>query len=158
MQEYCWPSHEQCQEASIRKRFAIMRSTWIAVLVSGVVILSISSCATVPTEPLASGELRLLSIHIPERGEIRVNIPFVVNINFEANGKPDIRTACLFFSFDGPYCFKVTDVDYGSPGTIKILVRAKNSGSQALESYVYYIKDGKVQPTNIVNCNVRVIP
>jgi len=134
-----------------------MRSIWIAVLIGGVVILSISSCATVPTEPLASGELKLLSIHA-EKGDIRVNFPFVVNINFEADGKPEIRTACFSFSGDGPYCYKVTDVDYGSPGTIKVQVRAKNSGSHALESYVYYIKDGKVQPSNVVNCNIRVIP
>ena len=92
------------------------------------------------------------------KGDIRVNFPFVVNINFEADGKPEIRTACFSFSGDGPYCFKVTDVNYGSPGTIKVQIRAKNSGSHALESYVYYIRDGKVQATNIVNCNIRVIP
>jgi hypothetical protein len=39
-----------------------MRSIWIAILMGGVVILSISSCATVSREPIASGELRLLSI------------------------------------------------------------------------------------------------
>jgi len=50
-----------------------MRSTLIAILVGGVVILSISSCATVPTEPLASGELRLLSIRVPMNEDIRVN-------------------------------------------------------------------------------------
>jgi len=122
-----------------------------------IVLLLVSSCATVPTEPLASRELRLLSIH-PEKGDIRVNFPFVVNINFEVDGKPEIRTACFSFSGDGPYCFKVTDVNYGSPGTIKVQVKAKSSGSQALESYVYYLRDGKVQPTNVVNCNIRVIP
>ncbi len=134
-----------------------MRSTLIAIFVGGVVILSISSCATVPTEPLASGELRLLSIH-PEKGDIKLNFPFVVNIHFEAEGKPEIRTACFYFSGDGPYCYKVMDVNYGSPGMIKAEIRAKNSGSYALESYVYYIKDGKTQPTNVVNCQIRVIP
>jgi hypothetical protein len=134
-----------------------MRSTWVTVLVGGVVILLASSCATVPTEPLASGELRLLSMHA-ERGDIRVNFPFVVNINFEADSKPEIRTACFYFSGDGPYCLKVTDVNYGSPGTVKLQVRAKNSGSHALESYVLYIKDGKTQPTNIIGCQIRVIP
>ena len=135
-----------------------MRSIWIAVLVGGVLILSISSCATVPTEPLASGELRLLNINVPQREDVKVNFPFAVNINFEADGKPEIRTACFYFSGDGPYCFKVTDVNYGSPGMIKVQVRAKNSGSHSLESYVYYIKDGKVQPTNVVDTHIRVIP
>jgi hypothetical protein len=134
-----------------------MKSIRIALSTGLIVLLLVSSCATVPTDPLASGELRLLSIH-PEKGDIRVNFPFVVNINFEAEGKPEIRTACFSFSGDGPYCFKVTDVNYGSPGTIKVQVKAKSSGSQALESYVYYLRDGKVQPTNVVNCNIRVIP
>jgi len=87
-----------------------------------------------------------------------VNFPFAVNINFEADGKPEIRTACFYFSGDGPYCFKATDVNYGSTGTIKVQIRAKNSGSYALESYVYYLRDGKVQPTNVVNCQIRVTP
>jgi hypothetical protein len=135
-----------------------MRSIWITVLIGGIVILLISSCATVSKEPLASGELRLLSIHVSMKEDIKVNFPFVVNVNFEADGKPEIRTACFSFSGDGPYCYKVTDVNYGSPGTIKVQVRSKNSGSHSLESYVYYIKDGKVQPTNVVDCNIRVIP
>jgi hypothetical protein len=134
-----------------------MKSIRIALSTGLIVLLLVSSCATVPTDPLASGELRLLSIH-PEKGDIRVNFPFVVNINFEAEGKPEIRTACFSFSGDGPYCFKVTDVNYGSPGTIKVQVKAKSSGSHSLESYVYYLRDGKVQPTNVVNCNIRVIP
>ena len=135
-----------------------MRSIWITVLIGGIVILLISSCATVSKEPIASGELRLLSIHVSMKEDIKVNFPFVVNVNFEADGKPEIRTACFSFSGDGPYCYKVTDVNYGSPGTIKVQVRSKNSGSHSLESYVYYIKDGNVQPSNVVNCNIRVIP
>jgi len=135
-----------------------MRSILIAALIGGVAILSLSSCATVPTEPLAKGELRLLSVQVPMKEDIKVNFPFAVNINFDADGKPEIRTACFSFSGDGPYCYKVTDVSYGSPGTIKVQVRAKNSGSHSLEGYVYYIKDGKVQPTNVVNCQIRVIP
>ena len=136
----------------------MMKSILTAIWLGAVIILSISSCATVPNEPFAPGEVRLLNLQVAERGEIRLNFQFLVNINFEADGKPEIRTACFSFSGDGPYCYKVTDVNYGSPGTIKVQVRAKNSGSHALESYVYYIKDGKVQPTNVVNCNIRVIP
>ena len=130
----------------------------ISFLTGVIVLLLVSSCATLPTEPLASGELRLLSINVLMKEDIRVNFQFVVNINFEADGKPEIRTACFSFSGDGPYCFKVTDVNYGSPGAIKVQVRAKNSGSHSLESYVYYIKDGKVQPTNVVSSQIRVIP
>ncbi len=134
-----------------------MRSILIVILL-GPVVLSISSCANVPIEPLALGEVRLLNMQLTVREETRLNFPFMVNINFEADGNPEIRTACFYFSGDGPYCFKVADVNYGSPGTIKVQIRAKNSGSQALESYVYYIRDGKVQPSNVVNCNIRVMP
>ncbi len=135
-----------------------MRSTLISILAYGIILLSVSSCATVPTEPLASGELRLLSMHVPMTAEIRLNFPFVVNINFEADGTPEIRTACFYFSGDGPYCVKVADVNYGSPGTIRVQVRAKISGSHALESYVFYVQDGKTKPTNIVGCQIRIIP
>ena len=135
-----------------------MRSILVTLLKVGVVMLFVSSCATVPTESLTSGEVRLLSIYVSERGDIKVNLPFMMNINFEADGKPEIRTACFSFSGDGPYCYKVTDVNYGSPGTIKAQVRAKTPGPYVLESYVYYIKDGKVQPTNVVGSQIRVIP
>ena len=140
------------------KENVLMRSRLIAALIGVFFFLLASSCATVPTEPLASGELRLLSIHVPEKGDIRVNFPFVVNINFEADGKPEIRTACFSFSNDGSYCYKVTDVSYGSPGIIRVQVRSKNSGSHFLESYVFYIRDGKVQPTKVVGSQIRVNP
>jgi len=135
-----------------------MKSILTAIWVGAVIILSISSCATAPSKPLALGEVRLINMRVTDRGEIRLNFPFVVDINFETDGKPEFRTACFSFSGDGPYCYKVMDVNYGSHGTIKVQVRAKNTGLYALESYVYYIRDGKVQPTNIVNCNIRVIP
>ena len=135
-----------------------MRSSLISILTYGIIFLSVFSCATVPTEPLASGELRLLSMHVPMREEIRLNFPFGVNINFEADGTPEIRTACFYFSGDGPYCVKVADVNYGSPGTIRVQVRAKTTGTHALESYVFYIQDGKTKRTNSVNCQIRIIP
>ena len=135
-----------------------MRSRLIAALVGAFFLLFIPSCATMTKEPLAPGELRLISINVPQSDEIRLNFQFLVNINFEADGKPEIRTACFYFSGDGPYCFKVTDVNYGSPGTIKVQIRAKNSGSHSLESYVFYIRDGKTQSTNVVSSHIRVIP
>jgi hypothetical protein len=136
----------------------IMRSISVAVLMTGTVLLGISSCATVPTKPLAPGELRLLTMHVPEKENVRVNVPFVANITFEADGRPEIRTACFDISGDGPHCFKVVDVDYGAPGTIKVQIRTKNPGSRLLEGYVLYIRDGKIQPTNVVSTYFRVTP
>jgi hypothetical protein len=135
-----------------------MKPSLIFILAYGVILVSVSSCATVPTEPLASGELRLLSMHVPMGEEIRLNFPFVVNINFEADGTPEIRTACFYFSGDGPYCVKVTDVDYGSPGTMRLQVQGKISGTHALECYVFYVQNGKTKPTNIVSCQIHIIP
>ena len=134
-----------------------MRSISIAVLMMGAVLLGISSCATVP-KPLTPGELRLLSMHVPEDEKVKVNIPFVVHISFEADGEPEIRAACFYFSGDGPYCFKVTDVDYGSPGTIKIQIHTKDPGLTHLECYVGYIRDGKIQPTNMIGTHYSISP
>jgi len=134
------------------------KSISIAVLVMEAGLLGISSCATVPNKPLAPGELRLLSVLVPEKEKIKVNSPFVVKIRFEAEGTPEIRAACFTLSGDGPHCSKVTEVDYGSPGTIEAQIRTKNPGSRLLEGYVLYLRDGKIQPTNVVSTYLPLIP
>jgi hypothetical protein len=136
--------------------FVIVKSVLIAALMGGVILLVISSCATGPKGPLTAGELRLVGIELPERENIKTKLPFVVNINFEADGRPEIRTACFYFSGDGPYCFKVTGVQYGSPGTMKVQIHVKNPGPTLLEGYVVYIQGGKVEPTNLISTYFRV--
>lgn len=133
-----------------------MKLKLLAVLTGGISLLLVSSCATLPKGPLASGELRLLSIYVQGRENIRANLPFIVNLNFEADGEPEVRTACFYFSDDGPYCFKVKDITYGSPGVVKVEVRTKNHGSHILEGYALYIRDGKIQPTNVVAIHVHI--
>jgi hypothetical protein len=95
---------------------------------------------------------------IPHEGSIKRNLPFVVNIKFEADGKPEIKTACFNWSNDGPYCYKVANVDYGSPGTIRAEPLAKNSGSFVLETYVVYIRDRRTQRTKVIGTQVNIIP
>jgi hypothetical protein len=73
------------KEGSVGRRFIIMKSISITVLVAGVVLSVVSSCATVPKEPLASGEVRLLSMDVPGAG-IKANGSFAVNVFFEAVG------------------------------------------------------------------------
>jgi hypothetical protein len=121
-------------------------------------LLGISSCATVPNKPLAPGELRLLGVLVPEKEKIKVSLPFAVNISFEADGKPEVRAACFTLSGDGPHCSKVMYVDYGSPGTISAQIRTKNPGARLLEGYVLYLRDGKVQATNVVSTYLPLIP
>jgi len=129
----------------------IRKSIHLAILVTAACLSGISSCATVPNRLLTPGELRLLSVLVPEKEKIKVNSPFVVDISFEADGKPEVRAACYTLSGDGPHCSGVTDVDYGSPGTIRVQIRTKNPGSRLLEGYVLYLRDGKVQPTNVIS-------
>jgi hypothetical protein len=127
----------------------------ISILMGGVLLL-VSSCATVPIGPLVPGEIRLLRIDVPHEESIKGNFPFVVNINFEADGKPEIRTACFYWSGDGPYCFKVMEVNYGSPGTIKVEPRAKSFGSYVMETYVLFIRDGKTQRTKVISSPINI--
>ena len=135
----------------------IMKFISIAVLMIGAVLLGISSCATVP-KPLTPGELRLSSILVPEKENIRLHLPFIVNMSFEADGEPEIKAACFYFADDGPHCFKVTDVNYGLRGTIKLQIHTSNPGARLLKGYVLYIRDEKIQPTNMVSTYFRVIP
>ena len=115
-----------------------------------------SSCATAPTGPIAPGELRLLRIEVPNEVSVKKSLPFAVNIVFEADGKPEIKTACFSFSGDGPYCYRVLDVDYGSPGTIRVEPRARISGMYVLEVYVLYVRDGKTQLSKKISSPITI--
>jgi hypothetical protein len=93
---------------------------------------------------------------IPGEESIKGNLPFVVTIQFEADGKPEIKRACFYWSGDGPNCSKVIDVIYGSPGTIRVEPRAKDRGSYVLEAYVFYVREGKTQSTKVISSRVAV--
>ena len=69
--------------------------------------------------------------------EIKIHVLFEVKINFWADGKPEIKTACFYWGGDGPHCFKVTDVGYGSPGTIKVKLTVTRPGSHLLLLHLY---------------------
>ena len=51
-----------------------MKFTLIGFLVGGVMVLMVASCATVPTDPLGPGEVRLLNINFPDYSEVRKNL------------------------------------------------------------------------------------
>ena len=126
-----------------------MRSILITVLLSGVVLLIASSCATVPTKPLASGELRLLSMDVVGIG-VEANTSFPVNIFFEAAGHPEIKRACFYESAEEPYCF---DVSLGTSGTkrfFQVYLPGMNVGLHTVECYAEYIRDGETRKTNVI--------
>jgi len=135
-----------------RKEVISMRSIFITVLLSGVVLLIASSCATVPKEPLASGEVRLLSVDIVG-SSIEAYVSFPVHIFFEAAGKPEIKRACFYEDGEGPSCFDVSGYSYLTIATkraFQVYLPAVNVGSHEVECYAEYIRDGETRKTNVV--------
>lgn len=128
----------------------MMKSILISFLMGVAVLLGISSCATVPTEPLGPGELRLLRMEVPENGNLILGLLYSVNISFEADGNPEIIRACCTYSGDGPYCYRVKDIKYGSPGNFSVQFSNSYADSQRLECYAEYVRDGKRRRTNAV--------
>jgi len=140
------------KEGKTGRRFMIVKSTLIAVLIAGVVSLVVSSCATVPKEPLVPGEVRLLSIAMPGAG-LEAETSFAVNIFFEAVGTPQIKRACFFELGEGLYCLNVSDESYFSLGTkraFQVYLPGVSEGSHRVECYAEYIRDGEARKTNVV--------
>jgi hypothetical protein len=132
-----------------------MRSILITVLLSGVVLLIASSCATVPKEPLASGEVRLLSIEVLGSG-IKANSSFAVNIFFEAAGNPRIKRACFYEPGEEPSCFDVSYVTLGTKIGFQVQLPGVNTGSHRVECYAEYIRDGEIRKTNVIATQILV--
>ncbi len=124
----------------------------ILVLMSVVIMLFVSSCATAPKQPVASGEIRLLSIDALGAG-VEANTSFAVNVFFEAAGKPEIKRACFYDSGRGPYCFDVSKESYVTLGTKKafqVYHPGLSVGSHRVECYAEYVRDGETRKTNDV--------
>jgi hypothetical protein len=129
-----------------------MRTILIIILLGGIVLLGASSCATVPKEPLASGEVRLLSMDVPGAA-IENETSFGVNVFFEAIGNPQLKRACFFESGEEPYCFDVSGLSYaplGGKKAFKVYLPGLSAGSHRVECYAEYIRDGETRKTNVV--------
>ena len=126
----------------------------IAVLMGVVIMLLVFSCATAPTEPLAAGELRLLSMQVPLN--LTVGFPYDVRIIFKADGKPEISKACCSWSGGGPYCFKARNSKYGSPGNFIIELPPADPGTYTMECHAEYLRDGETQRTNVISSQITV--
>jgi hypothetical protein len=135
-------------------RYFGMKSALIDVLMGAVILLMISSCATVPTEPLGPGEVRLLKMDFPDESEIRKDFRYLVTIQFEAEGGPEITRVCLQWTGYGTTCTKV--LDYGN-GMLKAEFPVPEvPGSYAAKSYVYYMRNGKIETSNVIVTPVNV--
>jgi len=124
----------------------------LAPFLMGVAILSaICSCTMV-----RKGELRLLDMEIYDSSRLRTNVQFWVRINFEADGGPEIRRACFYWTGDGPYCVNVKDVEYGSIAYFEVPLYARY-GSSILQCYVEYLRDEKIERSNAVAYPLNVV-
>ena len=132
-----------------------MRSVF-KLLASGVILMFISSCATAPTAPLQTGELRLQRIQV--EGDLLLNIASKVRIPFESDGKPEIRRICSTWSGDARSCVKVSKVEYGSPGELMFWITPRRQGNFVLECYAEYTREGKTYPSNKLAVQASVAP
>ena len=128
-----------------------MKGVLTLILMTVAILLAISSCATVSKEPLGPGEVRLLSMDVPVNGNLKTGVEYWVNVNFQADGNPEIRRACFSWSGDGPYCVRVKakDVKYGSDAYVQVPIHGR-PGSNRLECYLEYVRDGRGRQTNTV--------
>lgn len=116
------------------------------------------ACATVPTGPLAPGELRLLSLQAPER--IQAKVPYDVVVVFDSEKTPQVSRACFYWSGsiprEGPYCFPARDVEGNLKGTFKVRLRTNNPGVYVLDGYAEFLRDGKTTRSNEVGITINV--
>ena len=129
-----------------------MRFMLISILLSGIVLIGASSCGTVSKAPLASGELRLLSMDVVGAG-VDANASFAVNVFFETAGNPKIKRACFYESGEKPSCFDISDASYMTFGTkraFQVYLPGIGVGSHRMECYVEYTRGGETQRTNVV--------
>jgi hypothetical protein len=117
---------------------------------SVVLLLAISSCA------LKKGELKLLDMEIRGNARLRTNVQFWIRVNFEADGQPEIRRACFFWTGDGPYCVDVKNVVYGSIASFDVPLYPRY-GSSILQCYVEYVRDEKIERSNAVAYRINVV-
>ena len=126
------------------------------ILVSGIVLVLISSCATAPTAPLKTGELRLQSLQV--EGNLVINFAAKARVSFQADGKPEIRRVCFTWSGDERFCVKVSKVEYGSPGELMFWITPRRQGNFVLECYAEYTREGKTYPSNKLAVQASVAP
>jgi hypothetical protein len=129
-----------------------MKSILITVLIGGVVLPVVFSCATVPKKPLTSGEVRLLSMDVVGAG-VEADASFAVDVFFEAAGNPKIKRACFYESGEEPFCFGAMDISYATLGTKRVFQvyhPGLHLGSHRVECYAEYTRDGEIRKTNVV--------
>jgi hypothetical protein len=141
-------------EWEVGRRLVIMKSL-MGVLVGGAIVLFVFSCVTVPKKPLASGELRLLSMDVVGSG-VDANTSFPINVFFESAGTPEIKRACFYESGEETFCFDVSLATFGTKRYFQVYLLGMNVGSHTVECYAEYIHGGEIQKTNVITTRISV--
>jgi hypothetical protein len=135
-----------------------MKSAGAGFLALSLMLIMISSCATVKTEqeePISPGELRLVSVHFPEMTRLRQSVKYMVTIKFQSDIHPEVRRACLYWDDRGPYCSPVAGVDYGER-TIRADVATADPGYHIMKCYVLYLRGEKTIRSNMIETTVDI--
>jgi len=132
-----------------------MQAALIGMLLSGIVLSIVSSCATVPKEPLAPGEIRLLSVQVPGSG-IKDGAAFPVNVFFEGEGTAEIKKACFYESKERQYCSEVSYVTLGTKRAFQVYLPSTRAGSYRVECYAEYVRNGEARKTNVITTQISI--
>ena len=137
-----------------------MRSILITILLSGIVLLGVSSCATVSKAPLAPGELRLLSMDVVGAG-LEAYSSFAVNIFFEAAGDPEITRVCFYETTRWwQYCSDVSGISHFTFGTkraFQVRLPGIDPGSHRVECFAEYVRNGETRRTNVIFTQITAV-
>jgi hypothetical protein len=147
-----------------------MKLNFKAALMNITVLLVISSWTTITEgqepyfnwnlgkEPPGAGELKLLSMDIPQSWNLSTNIEYWATINFKADRNPTIQKACFNFSGGSPSCVDVQakDVTYASHPYFRVPIHIP-VGTKRIDCYAEYLRDGKTQRTNTVTYYVIIL-
>jgi hypothetical protein len=131
-----------------------MKRVLTSFLTGFVLLVAIFSCATVPKGPLGPGEMRLLSLDVPDNGNLKTGIAYQLTIRFEADGRPETRRICFTWDGEGLRCIPIKAAKYGSDASFDV-PHYSAPGHHLLECYVEYVRDGKVRKTNVVGSYVN---
>ena len=134
-----------------------MRSVLIGILWIGILLSISSSCATVPKEPLAPGEIRLLSMEALGAG-IKEGGTFAVNIFFEGDGKVEIRKACFYVSKERQFCSDVSYITFGPKKAFQVYLPSTKAGFYRVECYAEYVRNGQIRTTNVIAAQISIGP
>ncbi len=134
-----------------------MRSVLIGLLMSGIVLSMASSCATVPKEPLAPGEIRLISMEALGSG-IKEGAAFPVNVFFEGEGRVEIKKACFYESKEKQFCSDVSYVTWGTKRAFQVYLPSTKAGSYRVECYAEYVRNGEIRKTNVIAAQILIAP